>query len=196
RGYAPDAAGDSAYIQLAGTTLTVTNFIDRAWNWANGGLATIPIEQAGSYTLSLLMREDGLRIDRLLLTTDTTYLPTGYGPAESQQLTGTLTLEQPLDRVINYDYDNLYRLTNADYSTHSTGSGQAGETYAYSYDPVGNRLQQIIAGDTTEYLYDSANRLESVDGTAYTFDANGNLLNTDVMTNVFDSANRLVESSR
>ncbi|MCP4362327.1 MAG: hypothetical protein GY796_30340, partial [Chloroflexi bacterium] len=63
RGYAPDAAGDSAYIQLAGTTLTVTNFIDRAWSWANGGLATIPIEQAGTYTLSLLMREDGLRID-------------------------------------------------------------------------------------------------------------------------------------
>jgi hypothetical protein len=57
-------------------------------------------------------------------------------------------------------------------------------------------LAQIIDGDTTAYLYDAANRLTSVDGTAYTFDANGNLLNTGVMTNVFDTANRLVESSR
>ncbi|MCP4363066.1 MAG: hypothetical protein GY796_34115, partial [Chloroflexi bacterium] len=38
--------------------------------------------------------------------------------------------------------------------------------------------------------------MQNIDGVAYTFDANGNLLNTDVMTNVFDSANRLVESQR
>ena len=51
----------------------------------------------------------------------------------------------PLTRTIVYTYDNLYRLTDADYST--------GEDYAYAYDPVGNRLQQITAGgDTTAYL--------------------------------------------
>jgi YD repeat-containing protein len=54
-------------------------------------------------------------------------------------------LTTPLTRTIVYTYDNLYRLTDADYST--------GEDYAYSYDPVGNRLQQITAGgDTTAYL--------------------------------------------
>ena len=78
--------------------------------------------------------------------------------------------------------------TTADYTS--------GELYEYDYDPVGNRLQQIINGDTTSYLYDEANRLDSVDGQAYTFDANGNLLQTGVMTNSWDAANRLVETER
>ena len=106
-------------------------------------------------------RAAGGQIDRLLLTTDTTYLPTDFGPPETARLTDTTRLEFMVDRVIEYDYDNLYRLTSASYSTHSTGSGQAGESYAYEYDPVGNRLQQIIGGDTTSYLYDAANRLGS-----------------------------------
>jgi YD repeat-containing protein len=72
--------------------------------------------------------------------------------------------------VIDYDYDNLYRLISTDYST--------GELYEYDYDPVGNRLQQIINGDTISYLYDEANRLAQLDDQAYNFDANGNLLTT------------------
>jgi RHS repeat-associated protein len=79
-------------------------------------------------------------------------------------------------------------LTNADYTS--------GESYEYAYDPVGNRLQQIINGDTTDYLYDAANRLEAVNGQSYSFDNNGNLLATGVMTNVFDTANRLIETNR
>ncbi len=67
--------------------------------------------------------------------------------------------------------------------------------YGYEYDPVGNRLNQIIDGDTTAYLYDAANRLESVNGQSYTYDNNGNLLNTGVLTNVFDAANRLILTS-
>ncbi len=67
-------------------------------------------------------------------------------------------------------------------------------TEAYVTPSTGNRLKQIIAGDTTEYQYDAANRLAQVAGQAYTFDANGNLLQTGVMTNIFDAANRLVET--
>ncbi len=89
-----------------------------------------------------------------------------------------------LARTITYGYDELYHLTDANYTS--------GEQYQYSYDPVGNRLQQIIDGDTTAYLYDAANRLTSVDGVSYTFDDNGNLLTTGVQTNTFDAANRLI----
>ena len=145
RGYPTNAAGDSLYAELDGHTLTVTGFAPGTWGWANQvqaeGVAEINISQSGLYTLSLSMREDGIRLDRLLLTTDTTYLPTGFGPVESvrqtSQTTGTLTT---LVRTIAYTYDDRYRLTAADYTS--------GETYSYTYDPAGNRLQQVIGGDT------------------------------------------------
>jgi YD repeat-containing protein len=180
-------------VKLGDDTVSVTGFGPRAWQWANralpgGDAAQLAVRTPGLYTLTLQMREDGLRLDRLLLTTDTAYVPAASGPVEAERITETTALDATIDRVIGYDYDQLYRLTHADYST--------GEQYAYDYDPVGNRLAQIIDGDTTAYLYDAANRLQSVNGVAYTFDANGNLLNTGVMTNVFDTANRLVESSR
>jgi hypothetical protein len=43
-------------------------------------------------------------------------------------------------KVIIYTCDPLNRLTEADYSTPSTDSGQAGERYEYTYDEVGNRI--------------------------------------------------------
>jgi YD repeat-containing protein len=131
-----------------------------------------------------------LHIDRLLLTTDTPAVPTGFGPPETERLLGSGGLITPLTRTIVYTYDNLYRLTEADYTS--------GESYAYSYDSVGNRLQQIIDGDTTTYQYDAANRLEQVtmsgqSPVSYTFDYNGNLLSTGAMTNTWDAANRLTQ---
>ena len=187
RGYAPNAAGDSAYVGLGQQVVTVTGFTPYTWTWGSEA-ARLTITNTGRVTAGLWIREDGLRIDRLLLTTDTTYIPTGFGPVETERQTGTGGLVRPLTRTIVYTYDKLYRLTDAGYSS--------GETYRYSYDPVGNRLQQIINGDTTDYLYDAANRLAGVDGQAYSFDANGNLLTTGVMTNTWDAANRLIGTER
>ena len=152
RGYPSNSAGDSAYVGVGQQVVTVTGFTPITWTWASEP-TNLVITQTGLVTANLWMREDGLRIDRLLLTTDTTFIPTGFGPAESERQgsTGSTSL---LTRTIVYTYDNLYRLTDADYTT--------GELYEYEYDPVGNRLQQIINGDTTEYLYDAANRLECV----------------------------------
>jgi RHS repeat-associated protein len=56
---------------------------------------------------------------------------------------------------------------------------------------VGNRLSQETGIGTTNYVYDNANRLTSVNGTSYTWDNNGNLLNDGVNTYTYDSANRL-----
>jgi YD repeat-containing protein len=73
------------------------------------------------------------------------------------------------ETTITYDYDPLYRLTAADYST--------GAFYHYTYDSVGNRLTQETGLGTTNYVYDNANRLSSVNSVNYTWDDNGNLLN-------------------
>jgi RHS repeat-associated protein len=104
--------------------------------------------------------------------------------------TATVTLPGGTSQTtttIDYTYDPLYRLTNADYST--------GDSYQYSYDSVGNRLTQesMVNGlsSTVNYNYDIANRLEDVNGVAYTYDDNGNLLSDGVNTYAYDSANRL-----
>jgi hypothetical protein len=93
RGYAPNAAGDSLYFSLdhysPSITTTVTGFAPRDWSWANkstlDNVTTIEITEPGQHTIHLWQREDGLRLDRFLLTTDGNYVPVGNGPAESER---------------------------------------------------------------------------------------------------------------
>jgi RHS repeat-associated protein len=107
------------------------------------------------------------------------YLPVSFNLPAPQQQSGPVT--------IDYVYDPLYRLTEANYST--------GDTYHYTYDAVGNRLTQTTQLAVNSYQYDVANRLASVNGVNYTWDNNGNLLNDGVNTYAYDSANRLTSMS-
>lgn len=83
RGYAPNAAGDSVYIGLDNEPVaTLTGFAPQKWSWADqsgstspGGKVTFDIITPGIHTLHLWMREDGLRLDSILLTTDANYDP-------------------------------------------------------------------------------------------------------------------------
>ncbi len=100
---------------------------------------------------------------------------TGMDPVEDLAMVTT---------TIDYAYDPLHRLTEANYSD--------GAYYHYDYDAVGNRLAETIPLGTTAYQYDDANRLESVGGVSYTWDDNGNLLSDGVKSYAFDHANRLV----
>lgn len=198
RGMAPDAAGDSLHVGLndepAASTTRLTGFTDE-WGWASltmdNAQPTLNLAAGGAYTLNLWMREDGLRLDRVLLVTDTNYIPTGVGPAESifQTITETIVASQLVTTVIQYQYDGLHRLTDAGYSGPSTGSGQAlSATYRYAYDPVGNMTAYTqtvtrTAGVSTTHVtrfFDDANRLQaSFDfdqgTTSHLYDNNGNL---------------------
>jgi hypothetical protein len=89
RGYAPDAAGDSLYIALdEQTPMLLTGFAPQTWSWANRNpqdtSVTIEVTEPGLHTLHLWQREDGLRLDRILLTTDSSYNPIGNGPPENE----------------------------------------------------------------------------------------------------------------
>ena len=90
---------------------------------------------------------------------------------------GTLTTEyfdeftSSTDKVttINYTYDPLNRLTNANYS------GAYTYTFVYAYDAVGNctvQTRTITNTQVTNYTYDAANCLTNADGVAYTWDNN------------------------
>jgi RHS repeat-associated protein len=111
-------------------------------------------------------------------------------------LTATTTVTVT-PRVITYAYDPLNRLIGANYSTPSTGSGQAGESFEYAYDAVGNRTAYtatIESTSVTTYTYDAANRLTSAGGVAYTWDDRGNLTNDGVFTYTYNAAGRLVRA--
>ena len=90
RGYAPNGAGDSVYVGLDEQPVTrLTGFPPRQWSWANqdqaGNRVTISVTAAGHHSLRLWRREDGLRLDRVVLTTDSGYNPSDLGPTESQR---------------------------------------------------------------------------------------------------------------
>ena len=93
RGYAPNAAGDSLYIALDDQPpQTLSGFAPRTWSWTAkgsdtpGNLVTLTVTEPGLHTLRLWQREDGLRLDRIVITTDSSYNPTGNGPPESERL--------------------------------------------------------------------------------------------------------------
>ncbi len=105
-----------------------------------------------------------------------------YGYDRMDNITGKATEQGSYA----YTYDDLYRLANVNKDSQST------ETY--TYDPVGNRLTSTTASNWT---YNGNNELQSYDGTAYTYDANGNTTSKTqggTTTNyVYDIDNRLIE---
>lgn len=97
RGRAASAGDDTLHVGLDGAAVPTADRIGRlkgAYGWTNGTLdgapATIVVTTPGIHTLNLWMREDGAIVDKLLLTTDATFVPTGLGPAESPRDAGTL----------------------------------------------------------------------------------------------------------
>ncbi|MCP4360372.1 MAG: hypothetical protein GY796_20380 [Chloroflexi bacterium] len=91
RGYAPNGAGDSIFASLDDQpAATLTGFAPRTWSWAStnsdSGFVIVEIDQPGLHTLHLRQREDGLQVDRIILTTDNFYKPSGNGPPESDQI--------------------------------------------------------------------------------------------------------------
>jgi len=51
-------------------------------------VATINVTSAGAHTLNIWMREDGLILDKLILTTDKNIRPSGSGVQESYRVPG------------------------------------------------------------------------------------------------------------
>lgn len=187
RGMAPDAGGDSLHVGLDGATPStgadLTGFTD-TWGWSrvtmDGGDATLDLATPGEHTLEARMREDGLRVDRLLLVTDTDYIPTGLGPVESLSQTITATIPGELGATsIAYSYDALHRLMAVAYS------GAITATFEYVYDAAGNRTlytKTITSTEVTTYTYNAANQLVTAESNVsmdiwhYEYDGNGNLL--------------------
>ncbi|MHC4501494.1 MAG: Calx-beta domain-containing protein, partial [Planctomycetota bacterium] len=82
--------GDTCHLDLDHRELDngeEIGFEKNRWNWAHESdeddYAYFDIETPGLHTISLCMREDGLIVDKVVLTTNADYRPAGVGPAPS-----------------------------------------------------------------------------------------------------------------
>ncbi|HKJ40098.1 MAG TPA: SBBP repeat-containing protein [Anaerolineales bacterium] len=139
----------------------------------------------GSYTTTVADVTAGSIVNSAIATASD-----GTQTVISDSATETVTYQPPPPTgpvTINYVYDDLNRLTEANYDN--------GNYYHYAYDAVGNRETQdaFLSGllTSTSYYYDNANRLIDVNGVPYTWDDNGNLKNDGLNDYDYDSANRL-----
>jgi hypothetical protein len=100
RGYASNTSAASAHSGLDGALQANSDGIQTAttgsWVWIkdtrDGVRASLSVGTTGVHTFNLYMREDGFVVDKIVLTTDANYVPSGTGPAESSKTTITARL--------------------------------------------------------------------------------------------------------
>ena len=78
---------DSIHIGLNGTVATNAFRIDQfpnEWTWSrhtpSNPVASLNVVKAGINMVNIWMREDGLSIDKFIITSDPDFIPTGFGP--------------------------------------------------------------------------------------------------------------------
>jgi alpha-D-xyloside xylohydrolase len=113
RGYASDADGDSVHLGIDGTvgsagSMTFQNLYN-AWAWTNrtmaGNVATLTVGSSGTHTVSLWMREDGMRVDRVILTTNANFQPvlgeSFHIPGATDANIGGATMRSPVTGIVS-----------------------------------------------------------------------------------------------
>jgi YD repeat-containing protein len=101
-------------------------------------------------------------------------------------------------RTLNYEYDDLHRLTGEQVTSLSTNYSKV-----FIYDNAGNRTRQVTSGDgitgtptsygIVDYTYDSRDRLLTEGLQTYSYDPNGNLITkSGEASYTWDYENRLI----
>jgi hypothetical protein len=178
-GYGATAADNSCHAGLDGQEISTCDRITinyGSYQWKkttmDGPDATFSVASTGVHTVNIWMREDGFIIDKIVLTTNSSYTPTGDGPDESERGAGGNPpgkasepgpTNSATDVSINAD---LSWTTGADATSHDvyfgtdstpdSGEFQGNQT-ATTYDPNTLsysttyywRIDEVNAGDTT-----------------------------------------------
>ncbi|MFH1496691.1 MAG: chondroitinase-B domain-containing protein [Verrucomicrobiota bacterium] len=89
----PSTSSDSVHAGYKSVPSTISGGLTSAgssafmWGGTEGSTpVTFEVTSLGINTVNLWMREDGVKVDRLILTDDPAYTPSGTGPAESERV--------------------------------------------------------------------------------------------------------------
>ncbi|MFH1882713.1 MAG: discoidin domain-containing protein [Planctomycetota bacterium] len=181
RGWGAGGGDDSCHAGLDGEETPLSNRMT-GWNnnytWANGRYerpepSQIDIPTTGLHVLNIWMREDGLIIDKIVLTTNPDYIPTGDGPPESTRGPRVTAYnpnpadgatDVPRDVVLswtpgtNIDKHDVYFDTNPDDVNQATVTVDPANVYQGRIDPnIYTPAQRLELGQTYYWRIDEVN---------------------------------------
>jgi len=92
RGIGINGNGDSYHAGLdnapSATSDRISSF-NTSWTWSKSTMDNVPasvdVSTVGEHTINVWMREDGFILDKIVITTNPDYIPTGLGPDETTQ---------------------------------------------------------------------------------------------------------------
>jgi hypothetical protein len=113
------------------------SFNTTGWNWVgniNGDVrTTIEVPSAGTHTVNFWMREDGFLMDKIIITSDQAFSPTGTGPAESEQAGGgptpTISVSRNASGQVTITYTGTLVSAPTVNGTYEPVAGASGGTY-------------------------------------------------------------------
>ncbi len=141
-----------------------------AWAWTNvdakGNLLTVGVTTAGVNTVHLWMREEGAHVDKVILTTDVNFVPTGQGPAESPRSGAAPATERggrgldalvlegadlPTDYELGENYPNPFNPS----TTIKFALPEASNVTLEVYDSMGRRIATLMSNQLAAGRYEA-----------------------------------------
>lgn len=145
-------SSDSIHVGLNGTVASTAFRIDQfpaEWSWSRhtptDPVASLNVVNPGINMINFWMREDGLAIDKFIITSDPNFIPTGFGPDVTDGTDGFVppvssiddnSITEPLDDQPNVDADSV--------------SNDGTQTSAIESEVLNDETQEseLITGDT------------------------------------------------
>ena len=159
RVFAPSDTDNTIHLGLNGaiSASKMETLVEGDWSWTNldtkDKRMTVGVTEAGLSTLHVWMREDGILIDKIVLSTDVNFVPTGDGPPESPRD----GIDTPPSASYTYTTTDLtanFTDTSTDNGTISSWSWNFGDTNTstaqnptHTYAAAGTYSVQLIVTD-------------------------------------------------
>ncbi|NNF56897.1 MAG: T9SS type A sorting domain-containing protein [Rhodothermaceae bacterium] len=153
--------GSSSRTQARGMHTAVQN----AWTWTStrlgggSGSAVLDVATAGEHTINVWMGDDGAYVDKVVLTTDPGFVPTGYGPPESPRSGGAFhamgidtasALALPDEFALEGNYPNPFGSA----TTIRFAVPEEAQARLVVYDMLGRHLVTLADGEVAPGRYE------------------------------------------
>ncbi|MEZ6048635.1 MAG: hypothetical protein R3C11_24270 [Planctomycetaceae bacterium] len=156
RGKRPNDQGDRVHLGINGDIVTRNglDFFENNLGWARAS-GTITVSSTGEKTLNMWMGEDGVIIDKIVLTKDVNYSPTGQGPAQSAQSGTDVFLQNSSSREFGFFLeDNSTAVINSALSFNTPYRGivsptSTPHTYTFTTSSSTELLFESLSPDAT-----------------------------------------------